>query len=158
MKKIVLMLAFGCFFQGFSQSSVNAGGGDASAGGASVAYAVGQTFYQPYTSASGSVNPGVEHSYEILETLGVDVREIGLSLKIYPNPTANILFLSVDFSDFKKYTYELSDNAGRIISSDAVSNAKVSVPMATYPSGIYFLTVKKAGKAVKSFKVIKTDR
>ncbi|MBN9337902.1 MAG: T9SS type A sorting domain-containing protein [Chryseobacterium sp.] len=104
------------------------------------------------------MHPGVEHADEILETLGMDVREIGLNLKIYPNPTPDILYLNIDFKDFRKYSFELLDNSGRSLMIKPVGSSTVSFSMGSYAAGVYLLKVTKNGKLIKIFKVIKSDK
>lgn len=158
MKTIICLFLLGVSFQGFAQSSINSSGMYASGGSGNVASAIGQVFYEPFGSPSGSVHPGVEQPYEILETLGMDVKEIGLNLKIYPNPTPDILYLNIDFKDFRKYSFELLDNSGRSLMIKPVDSSTVSFSMGSYAAGVYLLKVTKNGKLIKIFKVIKSDK
>lgn len=152
------LLSVGISMRVTAQSTQNSSGDNASGSSGSITYSVGQTFYEPVSSSSGSVAPGVQQSYEITETLGSGISEINLSLKIHPNPTPDILYLKVGFNDYKKYRYELYDNSGKILQSKPVNDSQVSIAMASYPSAVYYLKITKDGKAVKIFKVLKTDK
>ena len=55
-----------------AQTSVNATGGDASGGGGSVSYSVGQVVYTTHTGTSGSVAEGVQQPYEISVVTGLE--------------------------------------------------------------------------------------
>lgn len=141
-----------------AQSSENSAGGNASGSSGNVAYSIGDVFYEPVSSAGGQLYPGVQGAYEVVETLGQDIAEIGLSLKVFPNPTTDILNLRVDLQDHQKYSYELSDFAGRVLAKKAVTGKVTQLSVSGYPAGHYLLKVLKNNAPVKIFKVIKTDK
>lgn len=154
--KIVFVVGFS--IQSYAQSSINASGGNSSESNGNVAYSIGEVFYDTASSPSGSVAAGVQQAYEITETLGIDITEINLSLKIYPNPTPDILNLKVGFNDYKKYHYELLEGSGKSLTSKTINESQTSIKMTSYPAGIYYLKVMKGGKVMKIFKVLKTDK
>ncbi len=121
----------------YSQSTINASGSDASGTNGNVSSSIGQVFYESSGSLSGTVIPGVQQSYEILETLGMDIKEIGLNMKIYPNPTADVLNLRIAFNDYKSYSFELVDNSARlVITGNEIKKATAERP------GIYPLNTE----------------
>jgi hypothetical protein len=154
--KIVFVVGFS--MQSYAQSSTNSAGGNSSGSNGNAAFSLGQVFYDTATSAIGSVAAGVQQAYEITETLGIDITEINLSLKIYPNPTPDILNLKVGFNDYKKYRYELYDGSGKSLTSKAINESQTSIKMTSYPAAVYYLKIMKEGKVVKIFKVLKTDK
>jgi hypothetical protein len=160
MKSIIMTSC--CVFSGVflmhAQSSPDSGGSNASGSSGTVTYSIGQTFYEPVKSLSGSTSPGAQQPYEISETLGQEIAEIGLSLKIYPNPTTDILNLRIDLNDYQKYSYELYDLGGRFLNKKPVAGKVTELSMSKYPSGTYLLKVSKGNTPVKIFKVIKTDK
>lgn len=149
---------FAGLFVAKAQSAPDSGGSTASGVSGSVSYSIGQTFYEAVVSSGGTVIPGVQQPFEISETLGADAAEIGLSLKIYPNPTTDILNLKIDFNDVKAYTYELYDYAGRFLGKSAVSKKVTELSMSKYPAGTYLLKISKRNNLIKIFKVIKNDK
>ncbi|MPS71857.1 MAG: T9SS type A sorting domain-containing protein [Chryseobacterium sp.] len=157
-------LITGCFLLlGFSiqvsaQESVNANGDNSSGSGGSVTSSIGQSFYETSISSSGNVSTGVQYSYEIIETLGSDIKEINLSLKIYPNPTPDVLYLKVGFPDYRKYRYELFDSSGKVLTGKAINGSQTSITVTSYPAAVYYLKILKDGKVVKVFKVLKADK
>ncbi|UHO36683.1 T9SS type A sorting domain-containing protein [Chryseobacterium capnotolerans] len=121
----------------------------------SVAASVGQSFYENITSSVGSVTAGVQQSYEIIPTLGVDITEINLSLAVFPNPTTDILNLKVGFKDYNKYRYDLFDSSGKLLTSQPITQAQTQITMTSYPASIYLLKISKEGATIKIFKVLK---
>jgi len=155
--KIVFVVGFS--IQSYAQESLNTAGNNTSGSNGNVTSSIGEVFYDTAISSTGSVAAGVQQPYEITETLGVDITEINLSLKIYPNPTPDILNLKVGFSDFKKYSYEISDGSGKLlITKKPVIESQTSIGMASYPAAIYYLKIMKEGKVIKIFKVLKSDK
>ena len=61
--KLFLLYSFLFFIKGNAQESVNAGGGDATGSGGSVAYSIGQVFFASNTSSSGSQYQGIQYAY-----------------------------------------------------------------------------------------------
>jgi len=141
-----------------AQESVNSASINTSSSVGSVTSSIGQTFYETAISSTGSVAPGVQQAYEITSHLGIDVTEINLSLAIYPNPTQDILNLKVDFSDYNKYHYQLTDSSGKLITSKSINLEKTSISMTAYPAAVYYLKVMKGSKSIKVFKVLKTNK
>ncbi len=151
-------LLFGCSISVSAQESINAAGMNLSGSNGNLTSSIGQTFYETSASSSRSVSAGVQQAYEITETLGSEITEINLSLKIYPNPTPDVIYLKVGFNDYKKYRYELFDGSGKVLTSNVVNESQTSIIMSAYPAATYYLKILKDGKAVKIFKVLKTDK
>lgn len=141
-----------------AQETINTSSNNLSGSNGSVTSSIGQTFYETSSSSVGSVSTGVQQSYEITGTLGSDITEINLNLKIYPIPTPDILHLKVGFNDYKKYRYDLFDGSGKILTGKSVNEPETSITMASYPAAVYYLKISKDGKVVKIFKILKTDK
>lgn len=155
---IMLMFVIGASIQAYSQTSINTGGINSSGSTGEVVSSIGEVFYETTSSSSGSVSAGVQQAYEITETLGSDITEINLSLKIYPNPTPDILYLKIGFTDYKKYRYELYDSSSKLLVSKSINGSQTSILMSSYAASVYYLKIVKESKAVKIFKVLKTDK
>ncbi|UQB69834.1 T9SS type A sorting domain-containing protein [Epilithonimonas zeae] len=148
-----------CFsYEISAQESLTTAGITASNISGSVSSTIGQTFNDTAISSAGSAAPGVQQAYEITESLGIDITEITLNVSIYPNPTTDYLNLTVGLSDYNKYRYELVDNSGKLLKAKSIGQSKTSIAMSSYPAAIYYLKVSKGGKAIKIFKVLKTDK
>ena len=78
-----------------AQQIVPASGGDAVGSGGSSSYTVGQVVYTTNTGVNGSVAQGIQQPYEISTLVGLEVTQINLELSAYPNPTNNVIHLSI---------------------------------------------------------------
>ena len=138
-----------------AQEAVPAAGGDAVGSGGSSSFTVGQVVYTTHTGTNGSVAQGVQQSYEISVITGVNETEILLEMSVYPNPTTNYLQLKVEDEALEALSFQLSDLQGKVIENKKVTTTTSNITMEALPKAIYFLSVIKNNKPVKTFRVIK---
>ena len=62
------------------------------------------------------------------------------SIKIYPNPTEDILF--VEYSGYDEVTFELINIGGQILWLDDIVTSFVEIDVSKFASGIYLLKIK----------------
>jgi len=139
-----------------AQETVPTTGGEATGSGGSSNYTVGQVVYTTNSGSNGSVAQGVQQPYEISITSGINETAINLEMSIYPNPTANILQLSVETEKLQGVSYQLYDLQGKIIETKKVSVSNTTINMEGLSRATYFLKVSNNSKIVKTFKVIKS--
>lgn len=148
-----LLLLFS--FASFAQQSVNASGGKAANANNSVSYSIGQSFYHQTNGGGIVLIEGVQQPYEVT-TLGTnEYPGIQLEIKVYPNPTASLLFLKIENLPLRNLNYRLFDSSGRIIFQDKIQQTETSIDLASKPSGVYILSVLRSDSMIKTFKVIK---
>lgn len=156
--KPLLLLAVGLSWSGIlqAQESANASGGDATGGGGSVAYSVGQIVYTTHTGINGSVAQGVQQPYEISVVLSIKhPAEIHLSMMAYPNPTPDMLTLSIKGASIEDLSYQLYDMAGRLIEDQRITSPETQIRMGSLNDAVYHLKVVNSSQEVKTFKIIK---
>lgn len=161
MKQFLFFMAFATCSLGVShavygQDATTASGGDATGGGGSVAYSVGQVIYSNYSGTTGSVSQGVQQAY-VITTNGIDNPEIDLKVSAYPNPTTDFLTLSVEGSDTHRLTYQLSDMNGKILGNSKLFGAQTQISMQTFLPATYYLKVFRGNHIIKTFTIIKTS-
>lgn len=151
----ILLLGFGVATTN-AQQAATASGGSATGSGGSVAYSIGQICYTAFSGTNGSVSQGVQQPYEISIVLGLDeLEEPTINLKIYPNPTANMLTLNVGDFELLNLNFQLIDIHGKVIESKKIISSTETISMDNVPIATYFLKVSKGNKEVKTFKIIK---
>lgn len=136
-----------------AQEAIITSGGDISSNSGKISYSVGQTFYTFDTGSNGAVLKGIQQPYEIFITLGED--ESNINLRIFPNPTSNLLSLSIDSNNYIGMSYQLIDINGRQLDENSITSSLTSVQLEQYPSSVYFLRVTRNQKHIKIFKIIK---
>tara|TARA_B100000809_G_scaffold266457_1_gene329268 strand:- start:2960 stop:3436 length:477 start_codon:yes stop_codon:yes gene_type:complete len=154
-KKTITSVAFLLLGLGglHAQESPTVTGGEATGTSGTASYSVGQVVYTTATGTNGSVAQGVQQSFEISVTTGINETSINLKMSVYPNPTTNYLTLKVDLT--KNLSYHLFDMQGKVIENKKVTASNTSIKMEGLPKATYFLKVIEENQAVKTFKIIK---
>lgn len=138
----------------YSQQATSTSGGNAKGNGGSVAYSVGQVMYTTNSGAGGTVNQGVQQSYDII-TVGIKETALNISLTIFPNPTATNLTLQVSDFTNENLTYQLLDMQGKLLETAQITASQMQINMDNLPAATYLLNVTQENKRVQTFKIIK---
>ena len=162
MKRSLLSLFFVivCMFS-FAQNALVPTGGEATGNAGSVSYTIGQIAVQTVANSNASVSEGVQQPFEI-QTVGVDnYPQITLDAKVYPNPTADKLTLSIGSSVVETHgcaslRAALFNNNGQHIRTLNVAGAQTDIDMTDLSSGTYYLRVTDDKQTLKTFKVVNT--
>ena len=87
-----------------------------------------------------------------LEVLSIDSPTTNLLVKIYPNPTKEVIFISHPSSNsFKVFIYDL---AGKVLLQKEVGIQEL-INIEKYPTGTYLINVTAEDKKTNSYKIIK---
>jgi hypothetical protein len=138
-----------------AQKGTVASGGNALGTGGSASYSIGQTDYITASGAGGTITQGIQQPYEIYVITGIETYGINLSLSVYPNPTTDLVTLSVKNTSTEKMSYILSDVQGKIIRKEKLTDNETSIFMADLRKSTYLVKVLNNNKEVKTFKIIK---
>ncbi len=139
-----------------AQQSANASGGNASGSNGSVSYSVGQVVYTKSTGTTGSVAQGVQQPYEISEVLASEnFSDLVKDLKIFPNPTTDVLTINVVNNNNLQLDYQMIDMNGRVLIAQKHISNETNISVSSFPAAIYFLQITNQNKEVKTFKIIK---
>jgi hypothetical protein len=141
-----------------AQQTVPASGGDAVGSGGSSSYTVGQVVYTTNTGANGSVAQGIQQPYEISTLVGLEVTEINLEHTAYPNPTNNVIHLSIGNYENEKLSYQLYDIQGRLLVGKPVKENLTSIVLQDFSGSSYLLNVLDNNQLIKTFRIIKTNK
>ena len=155
MKKIIVLIIFGCSIISIqAQQTTASAGGDASGIGGTFSYSIGQVVYTYNYGTDVIVAQGVQQPFEI-SILGLDNYHINLVMQTYPNPTKDYLVLNVHALDLSNMIFQLYDVNGRLIETRTMFSPIETICMMNLPSSVYVLKVINNNKEVKSFKIIK---
>ena len=155
MKKIIVLIIFGCSIISIqAQQTTVSAGGDASGIGGTFSYSIGQVVYTYNYGTDVIVAQGVQQPFEI-SILGLDNYHINLVMQTYPNPTKDYLVLNVHALDLSNMIFQLYDVNGRLIETRTMFSPIETICMMNLPSSVYVLKVINNNKEVKSFKIIK---
>lgn len=139
-----------------AQEAVPTSGGDATGGGGTVSYSVGQIVYTTNIGTNGSSAQGVQQPYEISIVTEIEnAKEISLSLFVYPNPTTDFLKLNLGNYKTKDLSYQLFDINGKLLENKKIEEIEITISMENHAASSYFLKVIENNKELKAFKIIK---
>lgn len=138
-----------------AQEAIPAAGGNALGSGGSVSYSIGQVIYSTNTGVNGAVVQGVQQTFEISVVSGLEGEGINLNLTAYPNPTTDILILSVDKFEGSRLFYQLCDLNGKVFESNWIEADQTNIFMSSLKPAGYLLIVADEMKKVKTFKIVK---
>ena len=158
--KQILVCAFSVACMGtYAQSGFVSAGADGANENGSVSYSVGQIVYQSDESSDGSVSltQGLQQPYTISSLpLPDGLQEISsIQLAAYPNPTSDVLNISIEGTECDGLTFTVSDvKARRQMSGDIISE-NTPIDVRHLLPGVYFVEIQKNKQPVRAFKVVK---
>jgi len=82
-----------------------------------------------------------------------DYTAVPLSIKVYPNPTDDKVYLEME--NIENCTYYLYDLQGREIQNRHISSYQTELSIAPLECGVYILRIIKENTLVQEFKIIK---
>lgn len=139
-----------------AQTSINAVGGNASGGGGSVSYSVGQVVYTTNSGTNGSVAQGVQQPFEISVVTAIEEASgINLTVSAYPNPTTDYLTLEVKELELSNLYFQLYDMQGKLLQRNKITGIQTSIVMSNLAPATYYVKVVRENKEEKTFKIIK---
>ena len=140
----------------FAQSEFMSIGGDIASKKGNVSFSVGQTAYQFILGTHGNINQGVQQPYEIyVITAADDLALIDFECKAFPNPTNNLLTLSIKNKAPYGLSYQLVNSTGSLLSQNDLVGEETTLSMRDYTPAVYFLQLIEDEKIIRIFKIIK---
>jgi hypothetical protein len=152
----ILLLFALCATTTSAQQTVIASGTTASGNNGSITYTIGIMAYTAQMSATGSVSQGMQQAFEISTVTALEEAEnITLKWAVYPNPTTDLVVLTLNEFKSNNLQYLLHDISGRTIDCRKIDSDETQITMNQLNSGIYLLSITDNQSVVKTFKIIK---
>ena len=142
-----------------AQETNSTAGGEASGGGGSASYTVGQVVYTTNAGTNGnSVVQGVQQPFEISVVTGIkEAKDISLSVSAYPNPTTDYLTVKVENYETANLQYMIFDINGKLFKTEKATGNQTKIETSELVPANYFVRVLDNKKEIKVFKIIKTN-
>ena len=104
------------------------------------------------TGFEGSTTGKIKFSKTALRnSLSVNDKTLG-SIKVFPNPATEVLFVSISDAKTNTATVSLLDINGKLISQQKASNTNlfsgIAIPVSNLPKGLYLLNVSGGQNAI----------
>jgi hypothetical protein len=156
MKKTVLATFLLCTaFTIQAQQTIPTSGGEATGSGGTVSYTVGQLTYTNSIGSGGSVNQGVQQSFELITLSNPELTTVNLTAVTYPNPTSDYVVLAISDANLSDLSYALYDLQGRTVAQGRATQSNTQIAMQSLAKGTYVLKVNQNNQELKTFKIIK---
>ncbi len=87
------------------------------------------------------------------DTAGLSDNQLSNAVLLYPNPTNNEVYISISDKSFTNFDVSVANSLGQVLDRQTNIDAKATVNVSGYASGIYFVTIK-AGESVSTKKLV----
>lgn len=150
----LLLFFFLCSAYSSAQNSVNTSGGDFTSNDGSIAFSIGQVDFSNYTNASGEINLGVQQPFEIL-LVSVHENALNWQVDIFPNPTADKVFVRLEDHHLGVIAYELFDVSGKLLLAGNMEDLFHSIELDHFSPATYLLKLSNNETTLKTFRLVK---
>lgn len=158
-KKNAIKLLFAVFLMGLTlsklqaQQAVIASGNNASGGGGTVSYSVGQMLHVNNSGEDGSAIQGIQFAFDDANLSIIDL-QTNFEIKTYPNPTTSVLNVNISGTEKAPMDYQLFNTSGQIVRKGRVNGNSTKILVNDLPTASYILKIHN-NQTTKSFKIIK---
>lgn len=135
------------------QGTVGAGGNINSPTG-SVSFSVGQVSDRTTSNSNFTISEGIQQTYEIY-TLSTSELSFKFDVKIFPNPTVDILKVSFSNESKQETEFQIFDMNGSMLLNEHTLNENIDLNMSNFTPGSYLLKMYSSNQIINSFKIIK---
>ena len=152
----VVFLFVGClgFSQSISKQVIGPGGQTFENGTYKLSYTTGEVAVGAMTSENGNIQLGNGYYPSLdLSTLNTETPELQLQVKVFPNPTNEVIYITHPTESF--FEVRITDVSGKqILQTQHQKQQPLSVQ--TLTTGTYFISVTtKDSKQTNTYKIIK---
>jgi len=141
------------------QTSVNTSGGDGTGNGGSVAFSIGQVFFQVVEDQQISFSEGVQQAFEISIIDGVEEEKpFSFAISAFPNPIMDVLHIELKDEFSGTVMFQVHDAIGNLIQEGEASSSKFTIQTTNWSGGAYYLHVYNTDSLQSStLKIVKTS-
>ena len=148
-----MLFSVGLSAQSISKQVISPTGTTISNGNNQLSYTAGEIVVGGMTDEDGSFQLGNGYYPSLnLEALSIESQTTNFLVKIYPNPTKQVIFITHPSSSFFKVF--ISDLTGKVLLQKEVGKQE-PINIEKYPSGTYLINITTENKKTNSYKIIK---
>ena len=149
-----LLLNLSSYSQTISKQVISPGGETFENGNNSLSHTVGEVAVGAMTDEDGTYQLGNGYYPSLnLSTLNTETPELKLQVKVFPNPTKEVIFITHPTEQF--FEVKIADISGKQILQTAHQKQQ-PLSVQTLTKGTYFITVTtKDSKQTNTYKIIK---
>jgi hypothetical protein len=156
---IIILLGTKCFAQSIVPQSVNSSGTKMTQANGSISFTVGELVVLSQVDGEGNtLSSGFSPGATITTVNVKEVDPTVLVVKVYPNPTTELVSIQINHSQIDHFFVTITDLQGKELFAAkyaGISNV-IGINTSSYATGTYFLTLKDLNNQVLStYKIIK---
>lgn len=153
MKRIIFLpLLFLICFTIEAQEVIATQGSSYSNSSGSIDFTIGEVIIQTLTTTSNVLTQGFHQTN--LTVLGIDDFDQTFQVKVFPNPTNEIL--NIDISNFDGLSYDIYDISGRQLYTKKLIAKTTSFAVDHLANGMYLLVLKgENNQKLKTYRILK---
>jgi len=146
----ILLVSLSGFSQSISKQVIGPGGQTFENGNNKLSYTVGEVAVGAMTDEDGTYQLGNGYYPSLdLSTLNTETPEMQLQVKVFPNPTKEVIYITHPTEQF--FEVKITDVSGK-----QIHQKQQSLSVQTLTTGTYFITVTtKDSKQTNTYKIIK---
>jgi hypothetical protein len=149
----IFLVSFSGHSQTISKQVMGPSGATFENGNNKLSYTAGELAVGAMTSEDGNIQLGNGYYPSLdLSTLNIESPELKLQLKVYPNPTKALVFITHPNSN--SFGIFISDLTGKVLLQKQVGKQE-PINIERYPPGTYLINVTTEDKKTNSYKIIK---
>jgi hypothetical protein len=154
MKTIFFIIAITYCSGLLSQQVVTTAGSTLSNSSGGISYTIGEGISETLSTGDITLTQGYQQS-NIFVSLVSELKDAGLSVIIYPNPTRGDLKLNINDYTMPGLQYLLLDSNGKLLTQKKIESYLTEVSMSQLRSGVYFIKIQAGTRELKTFKIVK---
>ena len=140
-----------------AQAGLGAAGAHVATESFNFSYSVGQVFNIAVKQSDYYVSQGIQHPRLMVFSDTPSDREEFLQMKVYPNPVAHELHISLNRAESTSCVLQLINMNGQVLMERSIESNEYTLPMGAYDAGCYLLKILTDESAPLAFKIIKTQ-
>jgi len=137
-----------------SPSVVASSGGNAQGEGFSISWTLGEMAIETFQNDNLILTQGF-HQTDIIVTSIYEAKSFDLLVNAFPNPVKDQLSVTVQDGAAENIRFGLVDLQGTMLLEGKLVGSETQIDLATFRSGVYFLTLTVKGEKVKTFRIVK---
>jgi hypothetical protein len=153
---LVVFIALASYMQAqkLTPEVICAGSGTITNGVTNIYWTIGETIVSTMQSGNNQLSNGFQQSNYIITAIKNNT--VQYDIKLFPNPTTDLLNLQIKVSQIKDAHFQLLDVQGKIIKEDKLQNELNQIDCSLLMPSVYWIRIEDASnQLIQTFKIIK---
>lgn len=115
-------------------------------------WSIGESITATHSAEDYIITQGFHQDDYVITT--VEDLQTDINISVFPNPATDFITINLEASLIPSSVL-LSDTNGKAILQRKIFDAESKLDFSSYTQGVYFLSIKRENKVIKTFKIIK---